>query len=282
MKRLKAFWYVYKRSLIDVGYYKDLLKVNIEFSLKYFLTLAAVAALITTVRFAVPAIPRVQNTLSGLLDEFAAIYPDDLVITAQDGMWKINKSEPFTIPTPPILQIEGAELPMNLIVFDHKGTISDLDDWNTFVVVNDVNLITLNNQNRVEAYPLDTIPDGELTKAEVSKFIQGLRAFARYVPIIIISFVLLGTLFYFLIYRMLYLLVVSLVLLAIGNINGAKNGFGTYYKIALHTLTLPLTIEIMFILLGTNVTFPFWFMGINLVFGIAVIHHLVNTKAAKK
>ncbi len=282
MKRLRAFWYVYKRSLIDVGYYKDLLKVKVEFSLKYFLSLAAIAALVTTVRFAVPTIPRVQDTLDGLLDEFATIYPNDLVITTQGGMWEINKPEPYAIPTPPILQIEDAELPTNLVVFDHRGTISDLDEWNTFVVVNDVNLITLNNQNRVEAYPLDTLPDGELNKAKVLELIQGLRGFTKYVPLIIISFVLLGTLFYFLLYRMLYLLVVSLVLLATGNIKGMKEGFGTYYKIALHTLTLPLTLEIMFILLGADVTFPFWFMGINLVFGVAVIHHLVNTSAVKK
>jgi len=282
MRRLKAFWYVYKRSLIDVDYYKDLIKVKVEFSLKYFFVLAATAALITTVRLTVPAIPRVQNTLNNLLNEFAVIYPDDLVITTQDGIWKINKHEPYAIPTPPILQIEGAELPMNLIVFDHRGTINDLDEQDTYVVINDVNLIALNSQNRVEAYPLDSLPNGEFTKADVSEFIQSLRVFARYVPLIIISFVLLGTLFYFSIYRMLYLLVISLVLLAAGNLKGMKDGFGTYYKIALHTLTLPLTIEMMFILLGTDVTLPFWFMGINLVFGIAVIYHLVNTKAVKK
>jgi len=282
MRRLKAFWYVYKRSLMDVDYYKDLLKIKVEFSLKYFLMLAATAALITTVRFTVPAIPRVQSTLDDLLNEFAAIYPDDLVITTQDGMWKINKPEPYTIPTPPILQIEDAELPMNLIVFDHGGTINDLDEQDAYVVINDVNLIALNSQNRVEAYPLDSLPNGELTKADIAEFIQGLRGFTKYIPLIIVSFVLLGTLFYFIIYRMLYLLVVSLVLLATGNLKGMKNGFGTYYKIALHTLTLPLTIELMFILLGVDVAFPFWFMGINLVFGITVIYHLVNTKAVKK
>jgi len=282
MKRLKAFWYVYKKSLIDVDYYKDLLKVKANFSLKYFLTLAAVAALVTTVRLVVPAIPRVQNTLNSMLDEFSAIYPDDLVITVQGGMWKINKPEPYAIPTPSILQMEDADLPINLLVFDHDGTISDLGEFDTFVVINNVNLITVNSQNRVEAYPLDTLPDGEFTKANVSEFVQGIRSFTKYVPIIMIVFVLMGTLFYFLIFRMLYLLVVSLILLAAGNVKGMKDSFGTYYKIAMHTLTLPLTIEIMFILLGVEVTFPFWFLGINAFFGIAVIHHLVNTGAVKK
>ena len=281
MKKLKAFWYVYKRSLFDVDYYKDILTIRRDFSLKYFLTLALFASIIATVRFAVPTIPKIRDGMNNLLTEFSQIYPDDLVITAEGGMWEINKEEPYVIPTPDILEVESAEFPENLLVFDHNGTINDLEEMNTFVVVNEVNLITVNSQNRVEAYPLDTIPDGEIDKSVILEAIDGLRELTKYVPVIIVTFILMATLFYFTIFRMGYAFFVGLLLLAYGNMKGVKSTLGTYYKIALHTMTLPLTIELMFILLKAEVGYALWFFGFNVIFGIVVIQHLVNTKAFK-
>jgi len=281
MKLLKTFWYVYRRSVIDVDYYKDLLKVKIEFSLKYFVMLTATAALLTTLRFAVPTVPKVQYVINDVLSQFSAIYPDDLVVTTKEGRWEINKQEPYIIPLPPILQAKDMEMPANLIVFDHRGTINDLGDRDTFVIINSANLITINSQNKIEVYPLDSLPDGEFTKVDVDELITSLRGYARFVPAIIIFFGLVGTMFYFMVYRLMYLLLAALLLLAMGYLKGVREKFSTYYKLALHALTLPLTIELMLIILGVEASLPFWFLGTNVLFGIVVIHHLVNTKSFK-
>jgi len=281
MKKLKAFWYVYSKSLFDVDYYKDILKIDRKFTLKYFLVLSLLASVIATVRFAVPTIPKIQNGMNDMLTEFSKLYPDDLVLKSEGGMWSINKEEPYMVPTPGLLNVETADFPENLIVFDHEGTISDLEEKNTFIVINKVNLITVNSQGRVEAYPLDSMPDGEINKSKALEAIDGLREFARFVPLIVVVFVLFATLFYFIVFRLGYAFIVGLLLMAFGYLKGTKNTLGTYYKIALHTMTLPLTIEIMFILMQTEVRYMNWFFGFNLIFGIVVIQHLVNTKVLK-
>ncbi len=282
MKRLKAFWYVYRRSLIDVDYYKDLLKVKADFSFKYFISLALVATLLTTVRFAVPAIPRVRNILNNLLDEFLATYPSRLEITVQDGMWQINQPEPFAIKAPEFFTAEEVDFPENLVVLDHQGTINDLEEMDTFMIVNDVNLIVLGNQNRIEVYPLETMPDGKVTKDDVTALVENVRSFSKYIPLLIISFVLVGTLFYFMAFRLAYLFLVALILMAMGNVLKMKKNFRTYYKIALHTITLPLSMEVAFILVGSEPAFPYWFLGFNAFYGIVVIYHLAKSGAASK
>lgn len=282
MKRLKAFWYVYRRSLIDVDYYKDLLKVKTDFSLKYFFSLAILATLLTTVRVAIPTVPKVQNVINNLLDEFSIIYPKDLVITVQNGMWEINKPEPFVIESPSFFSTDEDDFPDNLVVFDHRGTINYLDDFDAFMVVNDVNLIVVSSQNKVEAYPLDTLPDGDITKANVDQLINNVRSLTAYVPFIIVLFVLIGSFFYFLAFRLLYLLIVALVLLAMGNVMRMRESFKTYYRIALHTITLPLTVELAFILLGVDPNFAYWFLAFNVFFGLVVVHHLARTHAKVK
>ncbi len=279
MKKLKAFWYVYRKSLFDVSYYKDILTVRRDFSLKYFFTLALFASIIATVRFAVPNIPKIKNGMNEIITELSQVYPDDLVIRAEGGMWEINKEEPYVIPNPKIFETEGADLPENLVVFDHSGTIDDLEEMNTFLVVNGANLITVNSQNRIEAYPLDSVPDGEMNKTVVLEAMDGLRGLTKFVPVVVIAFVLFATLFYFSIFRLAYAFLVGILLLAYGNIKGVRSTLGTYYKLAVHTMTLPITIELMFILMKAEIGYALWFFGFNVIFGIVVIQHLVNTKA---
>ncbi len=281
MKRLKSFWYVFRRSLIDVDYYRDVLKVDTVFSVKYFLTLALAASLITTIRIVVPAIPRIQEVVDGLFSNFSDIYPEELVITSQSGMWQINQQEPFFIPAPESLDTGEVDFPDNLLVFDHKGTIDDIERYDTFTIINESNLIAIDSQNSVKGHSLDSLPDGEFTRTKYDHALGNIKAFTKYVPPIIVGFVLLATLFYFLIYRMLYLFIVGLVLLAIGNIRGLKKNYGTYFRIGMHAITLPLSIEVLFTMLGVDAQYPSWFFGINIVFGIAIIYHLSHTEAKK-
>jgi len=285
IKKIKAFWYVYKKSLFDVDYYKDLLKVRRDFSFKYFFTLAIVAAIIATTSFAIPNIPKIKKGVGEIFDQFAQIYPNDLIITSKGGEWSINQPEPYAIQTPEFFKsddFEETDFPENLIVFDHEGTIDDLDKQNTFVVVNEVNVITKDSQNKIEAYPLEGIPDGALDKKMVLEGIQDMKQVTRFLPLVIVTFVLIGTLFYFAIFRLGYLFIVALLLMAFGYLRGVRTPFRTYYKLGLHTLTLPLTLEVLLILLRPEIGYASWFFGLNIIFGIVVVNHLNNIGAFKK
>ncbi len=283
MKRILAFYHVYKNSLYNVAYYKDVLTVDIKFSLKYFFSLALLAAFITTTRVVIPLIPKVQVALDNMLIEMSEIYPDDLVITSEAGEWKINQNEPFVIPTPDFFEVDEdeTEFPDNFIVFDHQGTINDLREMDTLILVNKTNILAVNNQNKIEAYPLDSMPDGEVNKEKVEEALENIGIYLDYVPILIIVFTLIATFFYFVFFRLIYLVSVAFLLRIFGQTNKLQLSFGKYYQVAMHAITLPLSIELLFTLVGFNFGMPFWFFGINLIFGVAVVYSLAGLKGRK-
>ena len=282
MKKFKAFAYTYTQSLSSVAYYKDVLKATTNFSIKYFLVLAAFATIITTTRVALPLIPEVRDTVRGLFNEISQIYPEELVITAMDGEWNINQKEPFTLAMPYSLEIEGAGFPSNILVFYHEGTINDLDELDTLILVNNVNIVTRNNQSKIEAYPLTDIPDGEFTKVKFDDAINRIDKFIDYLPLLMYIFILIGTFFYYFVIRFLCLFLVAFILLAFGTVLGMKEHFNKYFRLALHTFTLPLTFEVSFVLLGLKLDLPFWFLGLNLIFGIVVIYSFDKSGKKKK
>ena len=249
MKRVKAFLYIYKNSLFNVAYYKDLLAVDIKFSLKYFFSLALLVTVVTTARFAIPLIPRVQTALDDMVVQLAEVYPDDLIISAEAGEWRINKEEPYILPAPEFFktdEMDEADFPNNFIVFDHEGTLNDLEELDTLILVNEANILAVNNQKRIEAYPLDSIPDGEVTKEKIVKSLDSVSVYLDLVPVAVILFILIATFFYFAFFRLLYMFVVALILWIFGQTNKLKLAPGKYYQIGLHTITLSLSVELIF------------------------------------
>ena len=223
--------------------------------------------------------------MNELFEQLIQTYPSDLIISSEAGEWSINQDEPYAVPVPELFkseELESADFPDNLIVFYHEGTINDLDEMSTLIIVNEVNVITKNSQNRIEAYPLEGIPDGAVDKKIIVDSVNSVKKASKFIPPIAVAFVLIGTMFYFAVFRLAYLLVVALILLAFGYLRGVKSTFRTYYKLSLHTLTLPLTMELLFIVLKPEAAYANWFFGLNLIFGIVVINHLHNVGAFKK
>lgn len=296
MNRLKAFIYTLKNSLVNISYYKDLLSVSTKFSIKYVLMLGIIATVISTLNIAIPLIPGVKETVDEGINYIRGMYPEDLVITTKEGEWSINQPEPYAIPTPDFMQMNKESIEKydinedyyyeniknNLIVFDHDGTINDLDLFNTYMLLNRANLIVVEERGRMQTYPVDSFQDIEINNDMYQSFIDNIAGLTKYVPTLIVSLVLIGTVFYYIVYRLIYLLVVALWLFAIGKIKRLDINYKDYYKISAHTMTLPLLLELIFALTNITVSAPLWFFGLNLVFGIVIIFYLENDINPKK
>src|SRR3989344_4178481 len=135
MKKIKRFFTIFKRSLLDPKYYHDILKAKFSFSLKYLYTLlfflALIHALIFSAQIAVfiPLIPRFIETAKTVVQN---TYPDELVITIKDGQLSTNVKEPYSIPLP-------KEFPdifdQNLITIDTKAQVSDYPKYQSLALV---------------------------------------------------------------------------------------------------------------------------------------------------
>ena len=61
MSKIKAFGYIYYKSITSIKYYRDVLKAEFSFSFKYFATIAVIASLIITAVASVEIYPEVTK-----------------------------------------------------------------------------------------------------------------------------------------------------------------------------------------------------------------------------
>ncbi|MFC1622323.1 DUF1189 family protein, partial [Patescibacteria group bacterium] len=239
----------------------------------------------------IPMAPKIKTEAGEFLTQTTDLYPEELVVTAKNGEWLINQEEPYVIPTPDwmrnreyVMEEDVAfKFPVNFAVLDHGGTINDLEDKDTLMVVNEANLI-VRGSNKIEVRPLDSIPDGRLDKSVIVELSASIEPFINYIPYILALVVTIGAFFYFFVWRIAYLVIIALVLMFLSLFNKLNLDFRSAYRIGLHACTLPLLIEVVINLLPMELGFlpNNWFFFVNVIFGLFVIMNLGSKDLAQK
>ncbi|OGC70037.1 hypothetical protein A2415_01615 [candidate division WWE3 bacterium RIFOXYC1_FULL_39_7] len=281
MNRVKAFFYVYKKSLSSIGYYKEVVVNKFSFSLKYFLSLAILSALIVTVTVSIKTYPQITKTIDEMMSKVKEIYPQELVISTKGNEWSINVPEPLVIPFPDVdalenipadaTQPETQSIPENLIVLNHAGTVEDFENMKTLILVNEKNIL-IKEANNYSVYPIENLPEAQIDKAKFVGMVDGLKEFTKFLPYIISVLVFVGIVFYYLIFRLIYLFIAGFMTWLITFAFGSKLTYVQNLQVCLHALTLPITIEVIATTLGFNITIPFWFALTNMIFAIFAIY----------
>lgn len=239
--------------------------------MKYYLVLAAIASLITFPRLVNPTAMEIKEELLDLRSNIVSAYPQDLEITLKEGKLTTNREEPLILPMPneTDTSIEFEELE-NFLVVDVDGTLDDLENYSTLILVNQSNILTKSN-NKIEVYPLKDVPDGVLNAQSLKDIVAKTDPFFEFIPYLIMLMAFVGTVFYYFGFRLVYLLFVALALMVAGQLRGLNLNFKKYYQIGLHAISLPLLIEVVTDLLNFSLTYPYWFFVLNILIGILAI-----------
>ncbi|RJR27101.1 DUF1189 domain-containing protein [candidate division WWE3 bacterium] len=289
MNKLKAFVYVYKNSLLSIGYYKDVLKTTLAFSLKYFFSLAVISSILITISVSFNIYPELNRTMEEMLTKIKDVFPSELVISTKGNEWSINLPEPLIIPFPEVESLEdmaqapetpAAEIPENLIVFDHNGTVEDFENLNTLILVNEKNVL-VKQANKYDVYPIEELPDTQFDRSKFDSTVESVRSFTKYLPYILAVFIFLGTLFYYLVLRTIYILMAAFITWMGSFIFGSKLTYTQNMQVCLHAMTLPITIEVLINAVGFNMNLPFWFALVNIGFAMVVIMNLAKDEKAE-
>lgn len=278
IEKLKAFWHVFSNSIIKPSYYNELLKTPIKFTFKYYFLLGtiliSIVATSTTIQFS----PKAQKTIVESIEKAVSMYPKDLVITAKSGSLNINQQEPYFLKAPEEFNnIESEYEIENIVVFDKKGTVGDFMNYKTLALVNEKNIL-IKGVDKMEVYPVKNMPDGAIDYDYILHWSNIISESVKYVPylVFVVSIIVYGG--YYFIGRLIYTLFVSIVFVIRGSIGGKKKSFSDYYRIGLHTMTLPLIIEVLFILMQVPIGVLFWFLIVHTTFGLFVIGKLKNNQ----
>jgi hypothetical protein len=288
MNKLSTFFITMFKSLTSVDYYKDVVAAKMAFSIKYFLMLALTFSTVMAIRVSILNIPVTKRFFAEFLVAAKAYYPSGLVLNAKDNQWTINQPEPYSLPNPflgdPFTRDVAPPMPKNLITFYHNGTIEDLQNQDTLMLVNGKNVITRDNGG-FSAQPIENLPDGSFSQQNFNSLIDSAAKFSAYLPAAIVLISLASGILAYLLSKSIYIAFASLVVLLACFILGYQSNYGKAARLTIHTLTLPAVIELIVSLAGYRIPVPFWFFIVNLVFVTVVILNIrkrgeIDQKAA--
>ncbi len=267
MEKIKAALYVYVKSLTSVQYYNEIIQTSTKFSLKYYVALALIFTLITSLSLSLSILPRIERGINQVIDHTLGLVEEDLVITIEEGVMSINKEEPYIVPANGVGGVERE----NLLVIDSEGTLEDLEQtYDTFVLINSVNIIVQMEEETI-VQPLRNLPDGTYSREDLESAISWIQPLLSLVPYLVGFMLVLGVLMYYLVFRLLYLFLVAVVLGVLGLFRDLGLGYKKYYQIAIHSMTLPLTLELLRNTFSLDFHFPYWFIITNILFGAVVV-----------
>ena len=276
MKKIKAFFYVFYKSLTSFTYYQDIVRADLRFSIKYFTVLALIAALVTSVTVSITTIPKLQKgadtAIIGVVDSF----PDDLIVTIKDSKFSVNQPEPYAIPFPKSFidkndaSKDGLK---NIVVFDSQGTVEDLEKYHTLALINASNFL-VRGDNKIEVYPLKDFPEAQFSKGDIVQLAGKVKPYTIYIPHAVITLVLIASLLYFSTFKITYLAFMGLLLFGVGRGRKLNISYTRALQVAIHSMTLPLLIDVLATSVQFQIPLPLWFFILNFVFGMVAIFKL--------
>jgi hypothetical protein len=284
MKKLRTFFYVFKNSVTSPKYYNDILETDIWFSVKYFLMLSLFASLLLTIFFSVTIIPETISGLRTISEDIKNIYPNDLEITFKGGSWETNKEEPVIFPMPNLGEESDAYVPQNLVVFDKNGTIDKIEEYDTFVLFNDENLIYRGEGGAITSQPLNSIPDVTLNQETVNEGVNNIYKYLKFLPYILPFGILIFVfIFNYLGGALLYVVFIGLILFVVSLLAKNKVSFLNSVKIAIHSMTIPLILQLFTLFLpDINSYLPGWFFILSVGTGIFFMFKMREEADLKK
>lgn len=253
------FFYHLRDSVYNPAFYQGLLSKPFSSSLKYFFSLVILLSFILTLVFSLRVMPQLGSLLNDLGPKLISYYPEDLVVTVDEGEISINQPEPYAIPVPDELTGELSAA-TNLVVIDTTDSFAlDLSNpYNTYLLITKNDAVFFDETGGIRVESLDNLPDAVIDRQHIASVWQGIAPYLRFaLPIIVVgiflALIIAGSM------GLVYLLFGALLIWAITKFKGMNIGYKKSYQIGLHALTLGALVNILIILITPIGYIPFLF-----------------------
>lgn len=253
ISKFKRFLTITWRSAIDFSYYKDIVKAPFSFSLKYLFFLSFVINIVSGIIFSqtifkfIPQIPEKVEQIKKIAKEF---YPDDLIITLNNGKLRTNVDEPYFIEFPANSNTDKNLV--HLITIDTKASVEDIKKYKTAVLVTD-NALVFPDKNA--GYRIQFLSDIKgyysINQHTYNMIISKFFPYLNYLPYVaytlIIASILIFPFFMALLSlfgHLIYVLIMGLALWLMVKLMKLEMSYGKIIQLSLHGLTIPIVFSI--------------------------------------
>lgn len=293
MKKIRAYFYSLKKSLISPDYYQDVLKAKFSFSLKFFFFSCFLLSLVLGTIYSYNAHGLLKEFILKL-EDLPQFYPENLVVEIKNGQVKTNQPEPYFIPLPFFKTVKEYPLPsLNLLVIDTQANIEDITQYQTLALLTGNNLAfrTSKETQEIRVYPLNRIQDFTLDQVLVKTLWQKISVYFKYLVPLATLFIFLGLFMAIPFSKFNHLLIFSLITLVFARILLRSNAriispiiktslaYKKSLQINLHAFILPTLVQEIFKLGGLTIPIPFFYSLILLIFNLVIISSLKEKKA---
>lgn len=287
-QKVKTFFSTARKSMIEPRYYKDIAKAPFSFSLKYLFALLTFITFGYMLPFAITLlvfIPQIPTFVEAARTTAADYYPEDLVLTLENGTLYTNVQEPYYLPFPGDIELD--EDYSHLVAIDTRASVEDYPDYNAMILLTDTHAVYVDRLDTQggdagDSYKVYAFADGIGDVAENSivfdrsvydEIVTNVSPLLNYVyPAAIALVILLITLLPFvvalgtLVGNLMYLAVVTVFLLLLAKLLKKKLDYNTLYRFSLHMNTVPVVVAMLFTGLGLELG-GMWSFLMFLAFG---------------
>ncbi len=247
MKKVKAFFYVFFRSLLpQSAYYEDISKSKFLFSLKYFIVLLIVLNTLFISTVAIRLHPAKINRLLESLQSSLSQYPQNLSLTLHRGLLISSFNRPY------FLWLDYDNKTNLLVVVDENASVDKIKDYNSSLLLTSKYLVIKNmrDENASTVIPLSRFSDQIIDKTAVLGVQSNIQKADKVFPVLFWSvfvflLIVLPTISFFL--NLFYLIMASLLVIVVLKMFSKKYApyarFGKTLQLSFHAITLPLTLD---------------------------------------
>lgn len=283
MKKIRAYFYSLKKSLISPDYYQDVLKAKFSFSLKFFFFSCFLLSLVLGTIYSYNAHGLLKEFILKL-EDLPQFYPEDLVVEIKNGQVKTNQPEPYFMPLPFSETVKEYPLPsLNLLVIDTQANIEDITQYQTLALLtsNSLAFRTSKETQEIRVYPLTRIQDFTLDQVLVKTLWQKISVYFKYLVPLATLFIFLGLFMAIPFSKFIHLLIFSLITLVFARILKTGLSYKKSLQVNLHAFLLPTLVQVIFDIGGLRrIPIPFFYSLILLIFNLVILASLRGKKVS--
>jgi len=265
-----TFWKKVEKSVYGPEYYKELPAKPFSYSLSYFLLLTAAMAFFVTLVTLFTVLPSVGSFINSTGAKVLQYYPDDLVITIQNGKVSTNQKEPYVLALPAEIKNAASSSankpPANLVVIDTNDpfSIDAFQKADTLLYLTKDSVVMQDNQGKITITPLNRVSNFKLDKPTLNEWMTKITPYFR----VIYPVIAVGAYFIFFVgmaLRLIYLFFFALLVWIVVAARKLKLGYKKSYQIGMHAITLPAIVSALLFAFAPQISAPFLFTGIALI-----------------
>jgi hypothetical protein len=267
MRQLKTFGYVLARSLTSPAYYADILKAPFGFSLKFFLFFFFIFSITTGLYLSAQIINPVRNFASNLPATIADLYPEELEIKVKDGEASINQAEPYYYPIDRLLKVfsdfKEKILGINtedldyLLVIDTQASVDNFNDYRTYALLTQKNLIYYNDNGNLEIVSLKNAGNITLNRQIIDNFTANLKPYMQLITPVVLVVVWWCILWFIPLINFLYSMLFAVITFVIAKLMRLPVKYSQALQLTLHLIVFP-TLLLGFLKIFMTLDIPYF------------------------